>query len=325
MHWHGVLSGVLLLWAAPCWAGDNLVRVACNSLSTEQASEVEARVRASLLTSEQLARQVRIACQPGTASVEVDSSSGSLARQVPTSALRLQDELVEAVDELLRELAERRAEAAHATAQEPAVRQAEPLPARPDPSSGLAPPLPAAISTERLAWLTGSPAPVTTTSAVKPELLAEATAESWSGVLALGGNLSVSHGTGALRYGLSVGGANASGVSASFAVNEWRARAELGWQPPWAAGFRGALGFGPSLLIVTPEGDTVARAGTVSRAWFAELALVRPFWFGSLGLAPSVTLRLFAAGRDVNVDASRRFALAGVAPAFGLGAIYALN
>ena len=321
----GALTGAVLLSAGPAWAGDELVHVGCDELSSEQAAEVEARVRASLLTSELVAQQVRISCQPRNATVEMDSSWGTLAREVPTSALRLQDELVDAVDQLLHELSERRAQAAHALESEPAPLPRAGLPQSvPDASSALPPPLPAALVAQS-APLADAPSPIGATWITGPELLAEATAELWSSVLGLGGNVGFSHGSRSLRYGLSVGGATANDAHAGFGVNEWRARVELGWQPPWAAGFRGAFGFGPSLLNVTPKGDTLPRASTVSSAWFAELALLRPFWFGDLGLAPSVALRLFSAERYVNVDASQRFKLSGLSPALGLGVIYAVN
>jgi hypothetical protein len=157
------------------------------------------------------------------------------------------------------------------------------------------------------------------------ELRAEATAETWPHALGLGGNVSFSQSARSVRYGLLVGGATARDVNAAFAVTEWHAELELGWQPAWAAGFRGALGLGPSLLTITPKSDTAPRAGTVSSAWFAELTLGRPVWFGHWALAPSASLRLFSAQRRVNVDANERFTLAGVAAALALGVIYAVN
>jgi hypothetical protein len=312
-----------LLSAGPAWAGDAPVLVSCDELGREQAAEVEARVWASLLTSDLAARQVRIACEPNRAYVEVESSWGNVARELPASA-RLQDDLVDAVDGLLRELSERRAQAPRAPANQPSPAPrgaADALGPTPVPTSGLPPPLPAAL----LALPPSADAPRPARSPSVTELLAEATAESWSSMLGLGGNVGFAHGSRRLRYGLVVGGAAANGVKAAFGVSEWRARLELGWEPSWAAGFRGTLGGGPSLLAVTPAGDTVPRAGTLSSAWFAELSLTRPFWFHELGLVPSVALRLFSAKRYVNVDGRERFTLSGVVPQLGLGLVYAVN
>jgi hypothetical protein len=303
-------------------AGDTPVLLSCDELSKEQAAEVEARARASLLTSNVPTRQVRIACQPNRAYVELESSWGNVARELAATSPRLQDDLVDAVDSALHELSERRAQSLRAGANQPdaASRDADTLAPTPVPNSGLPPPLPALIAVpvpERARPLARAPA-VT-------EVLAEATAESWSSALGLGGNVGFAHGSRRLRYGLVVGGAAATGVKAAFAVSEWRARLELDWEPSWAAGFRGALGAGPSLLVVIPSADTAPRAGTVASAWFAELSLTRPFWFHELGLVPGVALRLFSAKRNVNVDARERFTLWGVVPQLGLGLIYAVD
>ena len=143
----GLLAAAVLGSARSAWAGDGLLQLGCDELSREQAAEVEARVRASLLTSELVAQQVRISCRPRNATVEVDSPWGNLARDVPTSALRLRDDLVDAVDQLLHALAERRAQLEQPLPSEPgtaALPDAVLPPSLPDRSYGLAPPLPAA-------------------------------------------------------------------------------------------------------------------------------------------------------------------------------------
>lgn len=328
LHWRSLgrrgsraLVGAALLSAGPVWAGETPVLVGCDELSREQAAEVEARARASLLTSDVAARQVRIACEPNRAYVEVESSSGNVTRELSAASPRLQDDLVDAVDSALHELSERRAQPPRSANQpEAAPRGADALGPTPAPTSGLPRPLPALVALPPPARAT----PIARARAVT-ELLAEATAESWSGVLGLGGNVGFAHGSRRLRYGLAVGGAAATGVKAAFGVSEWRAQLELGWEPSWAAGFRGALGAGPSLLVVSPAADTAPRASTVASAWFAEFSLTRPFWFHEVGVVPGVALRLFSAKRDVNVDGRERFTLWGMVPQLGLGLLYVVD
>src|SRR5258706_262936 len=83
----------VLAHVQPARAADEAVRVDCPELTTEQAAEIESRVRASLLTTPPPA-SVAISCQPDRAEVRAESGTDSVSVSGATSADSLRDDLL---------------------------------------------------------------------------------------------------------------------------------------------------------------------------------------------------------------------------------------
>src|SRR5688500_12118099 len=82
---------VVLGWSTAAWAQAELVRVTCPQWSREQTAEVEARVRASLLTRDDHAA-VTISCESESGSVKIESSSGKVAIESLNMGANLREE-----------------------------------------------------------------------------------------------------------------------------------------------------------------------------------------------------------------------------------------
>lgn len=297
------------------------VRVDCAQLTSEQAAEVEARVQATLLTAALDAR-VTLSCQGQQATVELDVGAEQVQHQIALTASDPRDSLVGGVEEAWRLLSRRRA---RATSAPPSPSEAEPSLSQgasvPPPSldtpvdSQPVPPQPR---------LDGSAAPASPKPRGTAQLYALGTVESWPGAFAPGASVGVGYRLGSLTLAAHGGASVMTPSQRTFGVTEWNAALNLAWQPTWALGLRCHVGFGPSVLVVSPRGAT-PRAGTTSATWFAEVALTRPLWVGRLALLPSLGARAFAHARAVNVDNRARLSLEGAVPSLGLGLLYVVN
>ena len=295
--------------------------VDCALLDAERSAEVEARVRATLLTARVPEARVTISCTTGSAEVEVEADTRAARVALNAEAPELPGRLLDAVDRALSELA-RSGQAEPDASPEPVVEPrpmppaAPPLPApAPAPAPPRAPPSPPSIA---------PPAPRQTPAVL--EAAALGLLEPWSHGLTVGGKAGLGYGVGTLRAGVAVGFTTLTPRDTAFRVHEWNAALELNWQPPWAYGVRAGLGLGASLLAVAPRADLTPRHGTTRGAGFAELSCSRPLWLTRhWAFAPRLALRVFTAKRTVNVNDAEALALSGVVPSFGLALLYRLE
>jgi hypothetical protein len=295
------------------------VTVVCEPLDVEGTAEVEARVRAMLLTAQVSDPEVDIFCTAARADVDVKAGPAAAHVQISPERIDLEGRLLDAVDRALRELAEPKTEP-----QLPGSAKASA-----PPKSPIAP-----ASVTPFASSSGSPTPSRRpVSGAAPrgattslEVSALASLERWSTGNAVGGNAGASYGSRAIRAAFALGVATLTHNDPAFQSRELHADLALIWQPAWTWGVRGSASVGGSLLSVTPNADFTPRSGTTATAAFAELALSRPFWLGSSwGFGPRVSARAFAARRSVTVNVKDALVLAGVAPSVGLELFYRLE
>lgn len=303
------LTWGLLLPGRSAEASEVQVEVACAEWSTEQASQVEARIRAALLLEDSGARRVLIVCEGGRVEVIVESSQVQLTRSVVRGPESLEDSIVQTVDQALRDLQT-------SPPAPPSEPQPPPEPMQPAPPPVVAPPV--AVTPPSASARAARPA-----TATPPTLEASlgVVGERWSTHNALGARAAASLGSERLRYGIELGGLAALGEPAGFDVNEWHVRARLSWSPSWSLGVRANLGLGGSLFLTAPKGLRVDTATSLS-AGLADLALSRPFWFGAIGLSPELGLRVSSAERRVRIDEVQQLVLPVLVPAACLSLLW---
>lgn len=292
----------------------------CGQLTREHAAEVEARARATLLPSPVAVVRIVISCSEAEARVVVESPSSQAIEQVPLLTPDIRTTLVDAVDRALQTLSSR-----------PSNSGAPPLEPEPEPESVAKAPVPEPVSPPALVAAAPAPIPVaptpTSTAGAKRSLHASASAlaELWRYGGGLGGALGVAYGTRQLQLGLRLGGLTSPDSSGDFRASELSAALGVAWAPGWAYGLRGAAGLGPSLLLVSPQSDLTPRGDTSVAAWFFELELARPFWFGAWAFTPALGVRLFTAERQVTLDSAELLIIPYVAPRLALSLAYAFD
>jgi hypothetical protein len=289
-------------------AQDDAVRVACEALAPEDAAQVEARIRATLLTAPAVDVSVRIDCTATTANVRVVAGERS-----ETAALLLPDDnrrdaLLATVEGLLAAL-----ERENTTALPPqpaATPPAASVPALPTPASApppVAPPqaLPSARG-----------------NAPRWDLGAGALAELWEGAVGYGARLVSERRQGSWSVGADLGWLTTPEFTDAFRAHELHAFVFGALEERHTTGLRGALGAGVSVLTVLPSPDIVVRTPTTLPLVFLNAELARPVRFGRGWLLPALDVRFFPGRREVTVDAERRLVLPPVCPALFLAAGY---
>lgn len=292
-----VLAGA---WSSPAFAEEFRVAVSCPAWSSEQVSQVEARIRAAVLLEQTPPDEVRVSCQDEAVQVEVRSGVGSAERPVERTTPLLEDDIVREVDVALREL--RRP----APTPPPPVTAPAPVPPAPVPAPAVVVP-PPVVMAPKPSWL---------------ELRGSGVVERWSKHAALGVELAPSLGDERLRYGVSLGATSALGEATGFQVNDAHAAVQLIWQPSFALGFRTTPELGVSLLTVAPSSDLSAKTATAYGAAFVELGVSRPFSFGAFAFAPELGLRAHLAERRVTVDGAERLLVPYFVPQARLSVIW---
>lgn len=325
LRWGRLVAGYLAHAAAAQGADPALVELSCLELDQEQAAEVEARVRASLLVSPVSASRVALSCAPGLVSVTVYSGAEHVTQEVPIGGADTRDVLLGALERALGQLPAPKSpgssptvvpDAEHAAvAPVTAERSPEPLPS---PST---PPLAAAAATSRIDSHR-APAFASDEHARAAELFLLGDVESWSGDLAIGGTLGMAYGARRLAATLTFGALAAESPSQSFGATELHAALGFRYEPAWSLGVRAGASVGGSLLLVRPRSDVKPLGSTSVAAAGCELQLSRPFWFGSWSLVPAARLRLFADERRVTLDAEPRLLLGKLVPGAALGVSY---
>lgn len=308
----GLVCGISLAGQAVA-ASAVQVRVGCGAWSTEQVSQIEARIRAALLLEDLGARLVLIRCESDAVEVEVESTAGRLVRPVTRGPESLEDSIVQAVDQALRDLQK-----------PPAAAPSEPTPpAAPAPSTApvvSSPPAAATPQPTASARAASEALPAPSPAARRwLEASVSAQGERWSAHNAVGANAGASWGGERLRYGVELGGLAALGEPAGFDVNEWHAGARLSLG--LFSGIRGHLGLGGSLFLTAPDGLNVDTPTSLSAA-FVELGLSRPFWLGQLAWSPELAVRASSAERQVRVNEVQQLLLPVLCPAARLSLLW---
>ena len=290
-------------------AQDDTVRVTCDALTPEDAAQVEARTRATLLLSDDTHLSVRIDCAADKATVRVATGERTESTVLTLSGENARDALVAAVERTLEAL-ERPGESGAGTA----------------PPSGTKPARAgAAVVPPPKSETASATAPATTTVSPAPERDARAwqvgagvLGELWGGDLGLGARLAAERRVAPLSVGMTLGWLRALGGDEVFRADEFHAIAYGGLEER-ATGLRGSLGTGVSVLTVSPDSEVVAQSSTLLSLVMFELGISRPVRFGRAALLPALDLRLFPARREVNVDAAHRLVLPPLCPSLFLG------
>jgi hypothetical protein len=303
--WWPLLGVAVLTGSLPAAALDFPLEITCPAWPAESKGQVEARIRVTVLAEALDARRVQVSCAESAVSIFVESSTGNLARPVDRRSARVEDDVVAAVEAALRDLA-------RSPEPEPPLRPPVP-PTTPTPAAS-APVTPPAQTLRVIA-------PARAASTLSEVSLAP-TLERFKGRWAVGGSVGLDVGTESFQYGLGLGGRTVSGLPAAFNATEWNAAVRLAWTPALAAGVRGTVGVGASVLIASPAANVVSRTSTVLSAGFLQLQLSRPFWLGRFGVAPGVGLRLFTARRNVRVNQQEQLVVTQLAPDVTLSFVY---
>ena len=303
-------------------AADGVV-VVCPGLAEAPAAELEARARATLLTSE-LSATVAISCVgEGAVVVQVEAGGDSVTLKLRVAAATLREEVLRALDRALADLGARPTPDGPTAA--PAPTSSTATRSGGSGSSGGSQPGPGAPETPEVETPETSPASSTDRSspadarrARETEVGAVFIGESWGNSPALGGGLRA-----AVRFdstwscGIRAGALHPLALGEATVI-EAHAMLEAAVTARSLAGLRFAVGAGPSLLFASPESGFVAPRATLKSALRIEAQIGRPFRWHWAELTPWVGARAFTAERAVSVAEQARLVLGGIRPQFGL-------
>lgn len=309
------LAGVCLLWPAlnipSARAADEGVTVACPDLPEARTAELEARARATLLTSE-LAATAAISCSGDTVVIRVEAGDDSVMVKLRVAPATLREEVLRALDRALADLRARIAPNAQVEGTATASSgPTAPVDVEPEPAKAeVVPAAPVVTPPET----NGAGAP----SERKLGVVVHLMGESWGKHAALGGGLGAGLSVDSTWWcGVRVGAFHPLGLD-GFSVLEAQAMVEAAFTARALGGLSFGVGAGPSLLFVSPRSELSAAGPTLKSAVRFEAQLSRPFRFGRVELAPSIGLRFFSAERGVRIAQQSRLTLGGVLPQIGL-------
>jgi hypothetical protein len=290
-------------------AQDDTVRVTCAALTPEDAAQVEARTRATLLTTNEGSLSVRIDCVANNATVHVVAGDRTQSTALTLSGENAREALLAAVERTLEAL--ERPSAPTTAGQPPAA--ATP-PAHNATAVVAAPPKREAEPAPSSAPVPPAPERDTRSFRVGAGVLGEL----WDGALGLGARLAAERRLAPWSVGAALGWLRALEGDEPFAADELHAFV-YGAREEVSTGLCGSLGAGISVLTVTPAREVVAQSSTMLPLVMFELGVSRPVRFGHALLLPAVDVRLFPGRREVNVDATHRLVLPPLCPSLFLG------
>lgn len=311
-RWHALAFFWLLAAAAP--AAENDVVVACDALTSDEAAELDARTRATLLADGPEGTQVRLRCEAELATVIAVTGDASESAVVHLPNASLKDALLAAVDRTLA-AAKERAQGASATF------AAEPLP---EPPPLPTPPATAAVRADDSVddSTIVPPAPERPTHFVR--LGAGALFTTWNAQPAYGGRARVEVAFPPWSVALALGGLTSAERAESFVPSEWHALAVGALDLEAVAGLRLSAGAGVSVLLASPSSGLANESGTASTAALFELGLSRPLRAGHVIVTPELDLRLFSGRREVKVDGTTQMTVPIASPLLALTFAYEL-
>lgn len=302
---------IFLLVAAPAPAAENDVVVACDALTSDQAAELDARTRATLLADGPDGTQVRVRCEVELATVIAVTGEQSESAVVRLPNASLKEALLGAVDRTLAAAKERARGASATIAPEP-IPEPLPLPTPPAP-----PPVPA-VDAATLTPVT----PARPTHLVR--LGAGGLFATWDAEPAYGGRARVEIGFQPWSVALALGGLTSGERAGSFVPSEWHALAVGALDLQAVAGLRLSGAAGVSVLLASPSSGLANESGTASSAAVFELGLSRPLRAGHVIVTPELDVRLFSARREVKVDGTTQLTLPVASPLLALTVSYEL-
>jgi hypothetical protein len=282
--------------------------VTCPDLPEATAAELEARARATLLTTD-LPATVAISCAGERVVVQADAAGDSVTLKLRVAAATLREEVLRALDRALADLGARvRLEGPAAAAAPASSPGTETNVSRLGPDAVETPPAPPARPL----------APSSQPRASETELGAHVLGESWGEMPALGGGLRA-----ALRFDSTWSCGIRAGVLHPLSLREAtvveaHAVLEAAVTPRGLAGLRFGVGAGPSVLFASPESGFVASGATLKSALRIEAQIARPFRWHKAELTPWIGARTFTAERGVQVAGEARLVVSGVQPQVGL-------
>lgn len=305
-------SNIPLVRAAS--AGGDVV-VACPDLAEATSAELEARARATLLTSD-LAATVAISCVgEGAVVVQVAAGGDSVTLQLRVVAATLREEVLRALDRALADLGARVTTASRA-AVESSTSSAAPTTA--SAPGGSQPEREASEAEEPSAPAPGRDSSSAPGRGTELELGVSFIGEKWGSEPALGGGLRAAlHFDSTWSCGVRAGALHPLTFGEATVI-EAHALLEATVTAHGLAGLRFGLGAGPSLLFVSPASGLVAPGSTMKSALRIEAQIARPFRWHRAELTPWVGARTFSAERGVRVTQTARLVVGGIEPQAGL-------
>lgn len=275
------------------------VTVSCPELSAEERAQVEARVRANLLSAGLAPATVDLSCEATAAQTQVTGNGHQVTRRTERGASSIKEALLTSADSALSTWSEEAAEPSTPAMPAPALEPASsPTAPTPTPTPNRIPderPTPRAISQSTWLW-------------------AGARGELWSNGSGLGGQLGVEQKRNSGFVAVHAGYLLSLPPSTRFSAHDLQFGAQIGWQPQGLLGLRGALGVGLSLFAASPAPGVRAQSDTSSTLPCLSVELSRPFEFGAVALLPALGLRAFTRSRAVLIDGERMLALPALAP-----------
>ena len=307
-----------LVWNIPSVqaAGEGPV-VDCPDLPEALTAELEARARATLLTSD-LPATAAISCAGEDVVIHVQAGDDGVTLKLRVRAATLREEVLRALDRALADLRAglrpefpaEGADGAHSTRTDRSGAVLE-------PGRGDARPPAPTVATTATATLPAAASRAEPPADRKAEVGAQLMGEAWGKYVAVGGGVGAALRIGAWSCGIRAGAFHPAGFR-EFTVLEGHALVEAAFTATSVAGLRFGVGAGPSLLLVSPSSGLSAQGATVKSAVRLEAQLSRPFRFGRVELAPWLGLRFFTAERGVRVAQQTRLIVGGVLPQVGL-------
>ena|GEM_PF-1589766 len=304
----GFIFAVALFSRAAVGA-ESAIAVRCDELSSEGGAQIEARVRANLLSAGRTPTDITLTCDASSVRAQIRGSGREVFVRSERGPTPLEEALLASADAAL----------AGWDSEPSSTRLPAPvLPAPPAPA-----PLPASKQST-VAEAEPMQRPVVSRPAVRPSLtgtwfFAGMRAEPWRDGSGLGAQLGAEH-----RFGAgfaSVQGAYLFAVPSadSFSAREVQFGAQLGWHPPSLFGLGGAFGLGLSVFGAKPAPGVSAPGGSTSSASpFLSVEASRPIEFGAFAVVPVLGLRAFPASRAVLINGQPALTLPAVAFAASL-------
>jgi hypothetical protein len=299
------------LGARAASAAETNVTVKCAELSGEDSAQVEARVRANLLSAGLEPEAVELSCEAETAQTQVTGNGQQVMARSDRAASPVKEALLASADGALA------AWSAQATGAQPSQPLPEPVPTRaadpaPAPALAAAPTTPLTPPPSRVP--DSRPAPDSSTKRASTWLSAGPRSELWSDGSGLGAQLGLLRNLSSTFLALHAAYLVSLPTSTRFSAYELQFGAQAGWQPAGLLGLRGALGLGLSVFSATPsEGVSVQSGSTNSTLPCLSVELSRPIEFGALALLPAAGLRAFTRTRSVLIDGQQVLALPALA------------
>lgn len=288
-------------------ANDGVV-VACPDLPEAITAELEARARATLLTTD-LSASVAISCVGEGVVVQVNAGGDSVTLKVRVAATTLREEALRALDRALADLGAR---------VKPAGQASDPAPAPSAATGSDRSQLEPAVAEPPASASVQQPTPPVRPLPSETEVGAHVLVESWGNQPALGGGLRAG-----VRFdatwscGIRAGALHPLRLGEATAV-EAHALLEAAVTARGLAGLRFGIGAGPSLLFASPESGFEAPGATLKSAIRVEVQIGRPFRWHKVELTPWVGARAFTAERGVRVAGQPRLIVGGLQPQVGL-------